>query len=618
MIEKVHYSRIRIIFLIAIIVLLTLSVFSFIKTKTLVDASALVNHTYVIKNKLESSVYILTNMETNERGYLISKDTSFLQPYSISAVNINSCLHDIDSLTKDNTYQQQNAILLRTLIYKRIGYLESMLAEYRTSTAIAQEYLMQTFLTGKTLMEEVRRQVDKMQAEEDQLLHKRSALLTKEAFITPLATVFLIIASIVVLIASYFRIVQKQKIEDTLKSEIVESEERFLKIFHYNPVPMTLSEIKNNKIKYANKPFYDTFGYTEQEVIGHSSEELNLVGPEENQRLIALLYGLLQESRTIAELRALSAEEKEGLLIKLKQTDAMKNLEVLYTRKNGETFPAVVSFEIMRFGDERYTIASYQDITERKRVQEQLTNQNEILIEANKELESFNYISSHDLQEPLRQIQVLASRIIAEENKNLTDKGKNYFEKMQKAANHMQTLIANLLDYSRTKTVERKFETTDLRIIAEQVKTEFKDTINEKHATIEIGEMCEAKIIPFQFRQLMYNLIGNSLKFSTPDIPPHIKIESRNEKYSNGNNANLTFGKEYCHISISDNGIGFEPQYKDRIFEIFQRLHDKQTFEGTGVGLAIVKKIVEIHKGIITASSELNKGATFDIYIPTN
>ena len=182
--------------------------------------------------------------------------------------------------------------------------------------------------------------------------------------------------------------------------------------------------------------------------------------------------------------------------------------------------------------------------------------------------------------------------------------------------NRMQTLIADLLAYSRTKTEERKFEITDLNIIVEQVKTELKETIDEKNATIESGEMCDANIIPFQFRQLMHNIIGNSLKFSTPDISPHIKISSCNITYSKLNNAKLTLGKEYCHISITDNGIGFEPQYKDRIFEVFQRLQDKQKINGTGIGLAIVKKIVENHNGIITATSQLNEGATFDIYIP--
>ena len=135
---------------------------------------------------------------------------------------------------------------------------------------------------------------------------------------------------------------------------------------------------------------------------------------------------------------------------------------------------------------------------------------------------------------------------------------------------------------------------------------------------IEVKESCEVHIIPFQFRQLMHNLISNALKFSNPKIPPHITIASHNIKYSKANTANLPIQKEYCHIAISDNGIGFEQKFSTRIFEVFQKLHGKEEYAGTGIGLAIVKKIVDNHNGIITAVSKPNKGTTFNIYIPTS
>ncbi|HMJ70405.1 MAG TPA: PAS domain S-box protein [Cyclobacteriaceae bacterium] len=409
-------------------------------------------------------------------------------------------------------------------------------------------------------------------------------------------------------------VTSQKKYEEGLK----ESEERFLKIFDYNPVPMTLAEIKTNKISYANRAFYTTFGYSDLEVIGHTSEELNLIGPEENQRLVGLIFGYLQETRTVAELQALSVEETEELLAKLKETDAMKNLEILYTRKNGETFPAVVSFEIIRFGEQRYTISSYQDITDRRNAQDLLTRQNASLAKANKELESFNFISSHDLQEPLRQIQNFSSRLITNEQQNLTDKGKTYLVKMNDAADRMRTLITDLLTYSRTTNTERKFEMTNLNEIVKEVLEELKETIDEKHATIEAGDLHDARVIPFQFRQMMHNLIGNALKFSKPGSPPVIVIRNRKVNQSEANNAGLSPGKEYSHISVADNGLGFDPQYKDRIFDVFQRVHDKEKFAGTGIGLSIVKKIVDNHNGIVTATSEPDKGATFDIYIPSS
>ena len=238
------------------------------------------------------------------------------------------------------------------------------------------------------------------------------------------------------------------------------------------------------------------------------------------------------------------------------------------------------------------------------------------LISANKELQAFTYISSHDLQEPLRKIQTFATFILEKENQNLSEKGKYYFQRMQGAAGRMQQLIEDLLAFSRINTIERKFKKTDLNIILEEVKTELKDTIEEKHATIEATELCPANIIPFQFRQLMHNLISNALKFSLPDVPSHIIIKSRIIKGSKLNNEKLSPKKNYYHITVKDNGIGFEPHFCERIFEVFQKLHSKEVYGGTGIGLAIVKKIVENHNGIITATSELNKGATFDIYIP--
>jgi two-component system CheB/CheR fusion protein len=246
----------------------------------------------------------------------------------------------------------------------------------------------------------------------------------------------------------------------------------------------------------------------------------------------------------------------------------------------------------------------------------ELKQANEELKKMNKELEAFAYVSSHDLQEPLRKIRTMAGRILEKENQNLSDSGKNYFHLMQNAAERMQTLIQDLLAFSRLSMADRKFETTDLNIIIEEVKKEFKDTIAEKNAFIEVKEICEVKIIPFQFRQLMHNLISNALKFSNPEIPPHIKISSVNKTYSEINQLTLTPHKEYCHISISDNGIGFEKEFAEKIFEVFQKLHPKDEYSGTGIGLAIVKKIVENHDGIITATSELKKGTTFNIYIP--
>ncbi|HYI77111.1 MAG TPA: PAS domain-containing protein [Chryseolinea sp.] len=234
----------------------------------------------------------------------------------------------------------------------------------------------------------------------------------------------------------------------------------------------------------------------------------------------------------------------------------------------------------------------------------------------NKELQTFAYISSHDLQEPLRKIQTFSTQIIEKEFQNLSEGGKDKFRRMENAANRMQTLIDDLLTYSQTNTQERKFEKVNLNTIVEAVKDDLKEQLQQKHAKIESDEMCEANIIPFQFRQLLFNLLNNSLKFSKSKESPHIKIKSEIAEGAKFKKDKLANEVKYCHISVSDNGIGFEQQYSEKIFDVFQRLHGKSEYNGTGIGLSIVKRIVENHNGIITARGELNKGATFDIYIP--
>ncbi len=234
----------------------------------------------------------------------------------------------------------------------------------------------------------------------------------------------------------------------------------------------------------------------------------------------------------------------------------------------------------------------------------------------NKELHSFTYVASHDLQEPLRKIKLFAERISDSEGERLSEDGKDYFRRINKSINRMQQLIEDLLAFSRTSTADRTLVSIDLKDIVEEVKEELKDTIEEKDVIVEYGEMCQANIIEFQFRQLIFNLISNAVKFSKKCIAPRIFISSQNIKGDGAANENLLPEKSYCHIQVKDNGIGFEQEHSRRIFEVFQRLHGKEEYKGTGIGLAIVKKIVENHDGFISAKGKVGQGAEFNIYLP--
>lgn len=274
-------------------------------------------------------------------------------------------------------------------------------------------------------------------------------------------------------------------------------------------------------------------------------------------------------------------------------------------------------------------IGTLRDITEEKafsqalerQVQErtkELAIQNETLEKMNAELKSFAYVSSHDLQEPLRKIRIFSERILETEGNNLSAKGKDYFSRIERATITMQTLIKDLLVYSRTSNTERIFERKEIKDLLNEVKEQLNEALEEKKATINTGPLGNALIIPFQFKQLLINLISNSLKFSRAGEAPVVNIEHQVVKGTAipGNPAVLDH--DYHHITIKDNGIGFDNEFREKIFEIFQRLNQKEKFEGTGIGLAIVKKIVDNHQGFIFAQGEKDKGAQFDIYFPIN
>ncbi|MBN2441314.1 MAG: substrate-binding domain-containing protein [Spirochaetales bacterium] len=233
----------------------------------------------------------------------------------------------------------------------------------------------------------------------------------------------------------------------------------------------------------------------------------------------------------------------------------------------------------------------------------------EKLKQSNTELEQFSYIASHDLKEPLRKIRFFSNRLLNQYDKTIDDKGIDYLKRMGNAADRMQILINNLLDYSHLTTKARPFSRVNLSLIVQEVLTDIELLIEQKQAVINIDELPFIDADPNQIQQLFQNLLTNALKFSKPGKHPQIKIS-----HSFLNEQNIT----YCEIVIEDNGIGIKEQYFDKIFGIFQRLHTRKEYEGTGIGLAICKKVVDRHHGRISVASKIGKGTRFIIMLPVN
>ncbi|MGC3971182.1 MAG: CHASE3 domain-containing protein [Pirellulales bacterium] len=238
----------------------------------------------------------------------------------------------------------------------------------------------------------------------------------------------------------------------------------------------------------------------------------------------------------------------------------------------------------------------------------ELNQTNDALRVSNRELEQFASVASHDLQEPLRKIEAFGDRLKSRNMEQLDDNGRDYLERVLVSASRMRSLINDLLNFSRVTTRAQPPQPVNLQTVAEEVTSDLEGRLQQTGGRVELGKLPTVEADPTQMRQLLQNLIGNALKFHRPEVPPVVKVNARND-------LSEKVGPSVV-ITVEDNGIGFEEVYLDRIFNVFQRLHGRNEYEGTGMGLAIARKIVERHQGTITAHSRLDEGSTFIVTLP--
>jgi PAS domain S-box-containing protein len=290
------------------------------------------------------------------------------------------------------------------------------------------------------------------------------------------------------------------------------------------------------------------------------------------------------------------------------------SVEVRLLHKNG----AWIAFEsimknLLDNPAVRAIVANSRNVSERKEAEQKLKAFANSLERSNRELTDFAYVASHDLQEPLRKIHAFGDRLKDKCKDALGDQGRDYLDRMQDAARRMQTLITDLLQFSRVTTKAQPFVAVQLNRIVREVLGDLEVRIEQAGAEVELGDLPTIEADPLQMRQLVQNLVGNALKFHDPTRKPMISITAQSivGKRKGGNGA-------LCRLIVKDNGIGFDEKYAERIFVIFQRLHGRGEYEGTGVGLAICKEIVERHGGSIEAASKPGEGATFTVTLPVH
>jgi two-component system sensor kinase FixL len=293
-----------------------------------------------------------------------------------------------------------------------------------------------------------------------------------------------------------------------------------------------------------------------------------------------------------------------------------RRVDVTAVRANGETFDAEMAMTISR--EEGVPVLTFfvRDISRRKKAEQEQARYAAELERSNRELEQFAYVASHDLQEPLRKIRTFSDRLQMICGDKLEDAANDCLERMQSAAERMQTLIDGILSLSRVTTQGQKFVPVDLTRLVEEVVSDLEVQIEQHGGRVEVGRLPTILADPLQMRQLLQNLIGNGLKFRRVEESPVVKVSGKFIHGRHQREAGRSSAEEQCRIVVEDNGIGFEERHRERIFGVFQRLHPRDVFEGTGIGLALCRKIVERHGGQITAQSVPGRGSTFEVLLP--
>ncbi|HUR12238.1 MAG TPA: PAS domain-containing protein [Flavitalea sp.] len=388
-------------------------------------------------------------------------------------------------------------------------------------------------------------------------------------------------------------------ITDKIEAEkkVVEQEMFIKHIADSSPTVLYLFDTKQGKVVYINREIESVLGYNPDEMIGLGNQIIPLLYHPEDA---AMLKERLHEYN--------NAQQPQSLF----------QFECRMKHKNGEWRWLLIREIVFKRDTENKileVLGSALDISHRKDIETMLIQKTRELEQSNASLEEFAYVASHDLKEPLRKISTFGDRLMAAHKANLNEEGKEYLEKIVHSSKRMQLMINDLLSISMISG-EKTFERFSLQTILDEVVQTLEYKIEEHKAILEIDPLPEAWIIPSQFRQLFQNLMSNSLKFIRTGVQPRIVVRHRYIRPSQVKTAEVAKANEYLQINFEDNGIGFDKAFSEKIFAIFQRLHSKSEYEGTGIGLSICRKIIENHGGTIVAAGVPNQGAKFTIILP--
>ncbi len=576
-------------FVVSVLLLLFIAGVTYKQLLSLNHSQGLVIHSHEVHIELERLFSEIKDAESEKRGYLITRHPDYLAAYDSSRQDIRHSLTRLDSLVADNPKQRFNLVILKTLANQRLMVLARALNESHNSEPSMET--MQKFIDeGKSLTAGIKSQITRMLHYENSLLKNREIQYEYNTQLAPFTALFIVLFSLFVFIVSFYKLSENVREQEELNARLTivnkafEHAEAMANVGHWQWNQRTGEVLFSDNLYRllgaeagAFQPSLDTL--------------LSYVHPEDREELSASYD------------KSLTGHEQPANLFRVNRPDGALRYFSSLARRTGDSYSHSTLICITRdITDEHLNLIALED-------------NNRELESSNAELASFNHIASHDLQEPLRKIQMFISRIREPDSPETAASNAGFLAKIQYSANRMQKLIQDLLLYAST-TRSEQFADTDLGELLDSVLQEMATNLEEKQAEVEVTSVLPVmNVIPFQIRQLLINLLGNSLKYSKEDIPPIIRISGKTISVENEGDI-LYNDKRYYRISVEDNGIGFEQQYAEKLFAPFYRLHDRKTYSGTGIGLAICKKVMDNHDGFITAEGRPGAGATIHVFLP--
>lgn len=599
---------IRFIFLSTLIVLVFISLMTYRNLNNYINEVKLVRHSSVVFRLVENVLSAVKDAETGHRGFQLTRDSSYLEPYHASIRQLPGMLHDLDSMVQDNFMQKRYVDTLQTLINDQYLLISRILSNAERSSLYMDRYESKLLKDGKNNMSRIRAVIGKIRAVEEELYTNRIA--TEEGYrnIAPFSLLAFSIISVFGVAFLFSRVMgaldQKRKAEIGLKENL-----------------------KTLEREVAEKQFAQR---TIQNILDHSLDGIMAFASvrDENGEITdfqwllanfisAQTLGRGKGDLTGKRLLDVVPDAKKSGLFDIYKSVVDTSISQQFEREfdlSGE----VKWFYMAAVKLDDGLIVTYTDVTEKTIAESRLTQYAEELKRSNQDLEQFAYVASHDLQEPLRKIRAFGDRLAARYEDKLDEVGAEYITRMQQASARMQKLIEDLLSFSRISSGHEQFTRVDLTAVVNEVVDDIEGQILREKAKVGVKPIAEINGDRGQIRRLFQNLISNAIKFHKPGALPVVEISG---DVISSNEAEKEFGfsltePAYVRIVVKDNGIGFDEKYSEKIFNIFQRLQGRAEYEGTGIGLAICRKIMSNHRGYIRAQSVINQGSEFILIFP--